>query len=287
MQEGRASETAYRAARARAWHQVVDVPKVFDDPLAARFLRADDVRQLQDPRSGRGGPMARAMRMALAVRSRIAEDALRDAVKRGVRQYVVLGAGFDTFAFRDPYPAGTLRVFEVDHPDTQVIKRRRMEEAGLSAPSSLTMVPVDFAGQDLAGQLWSAGFRADEPAFFAFLGVAVYLDARALEQTLGFIASCAQGSEVVFDYVVQPSRLPWLDRLALRLAARRCLRLGEPWKSFLDPETLHSQLATLGFSSSHSLGAQEIVTRLGATLPASQRVKPPRFGMGRIAMARV
>jgi len=281
MQEGRASETAYRAARARAWHQVVDVPKVFDDPLAARFLRPEDSRP------ARGGPLARGMRMALAVRSRIAEDALQEAMKRGVRQYVVLGAGFDTFALRNPHPPATLRVFEVDHPDTQAMKRLRIEEAGLPTPPSLIMVPVDFATQDLKEQLQSSGFAAQEPAFFAFLGVATYLEASALEQTLRFIAGCAKGSEVVFDYVVQPSRLPWLDRLALRLAARRCARLGEPWKSFLDPEALPSQLTAMGFASSENLGQPEIAMRLRATVDPSQQVKQPRFGMGRIALARV
>jgi len=281
MQEGRASETAYRAARARAWHQVVDVPKVFDDPLAARFLRPEDSRP------ARGGPLAQGMRMALAVRSRIAEDALHEAMKRGVRQYVVLGAGFDTFALRNPHPPATLRVFEVDHPDTQAMKRLRIEEAGLPTPPSLFMVPVDFATQDLKEQLQSSGFAAQEPAFFAFLGVAIYLEASALEQTLRFIAGCAKGSEVVFDYVVQPSRLPWFDRLALRLAARRCARLGEPWKSFLDPEALPSQLTAMGFASSENLGPPEIAMRLRATVDPSQQVKQPRFGMGRIALARV
>jgi methyltransferase (TIGR00027 family) len=287
MQEGRASETAYRAARARAWHQVVDVPKVFDDPLAAHFLRAEDARRLQRPRPARGGPMARGMRMALAVRSRVAEDTLQEAISRGVRQYVVLGAGFDTFALRNPHPAATLQVFEVDHPDTQAVKRERIEEARLRTPPSLTMVPVDFATQDLKEQLYSAGFEAEEPAFFAFLGVAIYLDAPALEQTLRFIAGCAKGSEVVFDYVVEPSRLPWFDRLALRLAARRCARVGEPWKSFLDPEALPSQLAAMGFASSHHLGLQDIVALLRGVVEPLQQVKPPRFGMGRIALARV
>jgi methyltransferase (TIGR00027 family) len=287
MQQGRASETAYRAARARAWHQVVDVPRVFDDPLAVRFLRAEDASQLKGSRPARGGPLARGMRMALAVRSRIAEDALHEAMQRGVRQYVVLGAGFDTFALRNPHPAARLRVFEVDHPDTQATKRQRIEEAGLPVPPSFTMVPVDFAADDLKEQLESAGFAAGEPAFFAFLGVAVYLEAAALEHTLRFIAACAKGTEVVFDYVVQPSRLPWLDRLALHLAARRCARLGEPWKCFLDPDTLPSHLAAMGFTSTFNLGAQEIVSRLRATVDPSQQVAQPRFGMGRIALAQV
>ena len=288
MQEGRASETAYRAARARAWHQVVDVPKVFDDPVARHFLRPEDAQKLRGGKGGRGSPLARAMRMALAVRSRIAEDALQKAVARGVRQYVVLGAGFDTFALRNPHPAEALRVFEVDHPDTQAVKRRHMDEAGLQVPAPLSLVPVDFAVHDLAQRLREAGFDAAQPAFFALLGVSVYLEAPALEQTLRFIAGCAKGSEVVFDYVVNPSRLGWLDRFALRLAAFRCARVGEPWKCFLDPDALPAQLAVLGFSTSRTLGTEEVVAALRGTLSqAEQRAKQPRFGMGRIMMAAV
>src|SRR4029079_15316632 len=105
-------------------------------------------------------------------------------------------------------------------------------------PPSCTMVPVDFAAQSLQESLRSAGFAADQPAFFALLGVTMYLDAAALDGTLRFIAGCVKGSEVVFDYVVEPSQLRWLDRLALRFAAHRCARLGEPWKSFIDPDAL-------------------------------------------------
>lgn len=286
MQPGRASETAYRAAKARAYHQVLDTPRVFDDPVAHKLLRPRDAKELQGGAAPRGGPLMRGLRMALAARSRIAEDTLHAAVRRGVRQYVLLGAGFDTFALRNPHPEAALTVFEVDHPSTQAAKREQLARAGLAIPAPLRFVPVDFAVQSLAVQLAAAGFRADEPAFFAFLGVSMYLEAGALEQTLGYIGGCAKGSEVVFDYVVAPVRLGFRDRLALRWTAFRCALLGEPWKSFLDPLALHGQMAALGFSACHDLGREEIASHLRGELPA-QAEGPPRFGLGRLMRATV
>lgn len=286
MQQGRSSETAYRAARARAVHQVVDTPRVFDDPMAQHLLRPRDALALQRGPAP-GGRVARGLRMALAVRSRMAEDALHEAVRSGVRQYVVLGAGFDTFALRNPHSPGALRVFEVDHPATQAAKREQLARCGLPLPQALSFVPVDFGAQSLAGQLEAAGFNRAQPAFFALLGVSMYLEPGALEQTLGFIASCAGGSEVVFDYVVTPASLPWRDRLALYLVAFRCARLGEPWRSFLDPATLPARLARLGFSHSREIRREDIVEHLRGLLAAGTVPNPPRFGMGRLMRARV
>jgi methyltransferase (TIGR00027 family) len=265
---------------------VLDDPRVFDDPFAVRFLRQEDADELKQPRPARGSAFARGMRMALAVRSRIAEDALCEAVARGVRQYVVLGAGFDTFALRSPYPADVLRVFEVDHPDTQAAKRAALDKAGLRVPEALTMVAVDFTSQSLDERLAACGFRAGEPAFFAFLGVCVYLEREAVVDTLKFIAGhCAKGSEVVFDYVVTPSRLPFWDRLLLRLAAARVARLGEPWKTFLDPQGLPPLLASLGFARSEAIGAAAIAERIRQSLPFEPPGPPPRFRIGGLARA--
>jgi len=284
MRTGQASETAYRAAKARARHQVLDDPKVFDDPYAVRFLRREDAVEFDEPQAG--SRFARAMRMAVAVRSRMAEEALHEAVARGVRQYVVLGAGFDTFAFRSPYPAQALRIFEVDHPATQGAKRAMMAQAGLAAPQALTMVAVDFAGQELEHRLRECGFRFDEPAFFAFLGVSVYLERQALMNTLSLIAGrCAGGSEVVFDYVVAPSRLPLWDSLLLRLAAFRYARLGEPWKTFLDPRAVQPQLASLGFVRSEHLDPESVAAKLRDSLAARPLREPPRFRIGRLVRA--
>src|SRR5205814_3937572 len=124
---------------------MIDQPVVFADPLATRIVGREAAEVLAaNPRHFETSPIASYLRAFVAVRSRIAEDELGLAVARGVRQYVVLGAGLDTFAYRNPYPAGAVRVFEVDHPDTQAWKRARLTEAGIAVPADMAFVPVDF-----------------------------------------------------------------------------------------------------------------------------------------------
>jgi len=285
MQAGRPSETAYRAAMARARHQVLDDPKVFDDPVAVRFLRPDDADALKRGR-GKASPLGRAMRYAIAARSRIAEDALHACVARGVHQYVVLGAGLDTFAFRSPYDPETLHVFEVDHPSTQQYKQRIAAEAGLGSPRSLSLVPVDLARDDAWKALEAAGFDAGAPAFFAVLGVSVYIQEGALMETLASIArEAAKGSEIVFDYVVTPATLGWWDRILLRLTARRCARVGEPWVTFLDPQQLPARLRALGFSDAQHLHPADFEARVRAEQNLDPAGRAPRFGIGRLMHA--
>src|SRR4051794_26740116 len=143
MREGKASRTADRVAERRAAHQVRDRPLVLDDPIALRVIDPEVARMLREhPPEREASLVGPYLRAFFVMRSRFAEDALADAVRRGVRQYVVLGAGFDTFAYRNPFPE--LRVFEVDHPDTQAVKRRRLADAGIEIPSSLTFVSIDF-----------------------------------------------------------------------------------------------------------------------------------------------
>jgi methyltransferase (TIGR00027 family) len=160
MEHGRASRTAYSAAQYRAAHQVADGGRIFTDPLATRILGAETVVD--------NAPGRRAMRLFIAARTAFAERALAEAVARGTRELVVLGAGLDTFAYRNPYPG--LRVVEVDHPDTQAWKRERLAEAGIAIPPTLSYVPVNFETQSLADRLTVA-----ERTFFLWLGVVPYL----------------------------------------------------------------------------------------------------------------
>jgi methyltransferase (TIGR00027 family) len=153
------SRTAERVALRRAAHQVLDHPKVFDDPLAVAIAGVSEFPHET--------LFARLLRAFMAVRSRYAEDQLTSAIARGVRQYVVLGAGLDTYAYR---AAPEVRVFEVDHPATQAWKRSRLEDAGIAIPDSMRFVPVDFERQNLADELAQAGFNMDQPAFFSWLG---------------------------------------------------------------------------------------------------------------------
>jgi methyltransferase (TIGR00027 family) len=196
METGQPSRTALGAAAHRAAHQSLDEGRIFADPLALAVLGAAPAEIFGDDLDR---PANRAMRAFIAARSRFAEESLAAAAARGVRQYVVLGAGLDTFAHRNPFVDAGLRVFEVDHPATQAWKRRRLAEAGLASPGSLSFAPVDFERQTLAAGLAAAGFDAGRPAFFSWLGVVVYLTRPAVVDTLAFIAALPAGAAVVFD----------------------------------------------------------------------------------------
>ena len=249
---GRPSTTAQGAALLRAAHQLLDEPRVFADPFALRVVGADAEESLRaDPQRFARRPSLRAF---IALRSRYAEDRLASAVARGVEQYVLLGAGLDTFAYRNPYPR--LKVFEVDHPATQRWKRQRTREAGLQVPRTLRFAPVDFEAETLAEGLARAGFAEDEPALFSMLGVAIYLTKAALAQTLNFVVGGAAGSEIVFDYSVPSASMTHSQRLARENAAKRAAELGEPWISYFEPVALASELTDAGFT---------LVTDLGAT----------------------
>jgi methyltransferase (TIGR00027 family) len=257
MKAGQPSTTAERVALRRAAHQVVDEPRVFEDPLAVRIARADAAELRAQAHAG--GEVGRGLRAFVAARSRYAEDELGAAVARGTGQYVILGAGLDTFAYRNPHPS--LRVFEVDHPDTQAWKRERLQEAGIAVRDPAAFAPVDFERETLAEGLERAGFRAAERAFFSWLGVTVYLTLPAIRATLGFIGGAAAGSRVVFDYGVLP---PWHDlrrRLVYEALAKRVAAAGEPWRTTFDPATLARELDALGLAVVEDLGGEELNAR--------------------------
>ncbi len=248
---GRPSITALGAAMLRAAHQLLDEPRVFDDPLALAIVGTDSAAALHaDP--GRYASRA-SLRAFVALRSRYAEDQLAAAMSRGVRQYVVLGAGLDTFAYRSLHAASRLRVFEVDHPATQSWKRERLKAAGIALPDALTFAPVDFERQTLADGLRTAGLAFREPAFFSMLGVVVYLTKPALMQTLQFVASLPAGSEIVFDYGVPSSALSETQKAAREAGARLVAAAGEPWFTYFDPDELAEELRGLGLSRAEDL----------------------------------
>jgi len=260
MREARPSRTAYMVAMRRAAHQIFDNPKVFDDPIALAILGPGAEERLRsEPRFL--NRLGRAVRASMAARSRYAEDQLARAIERGTRQYVILGAGLDTFAYRNPHPQPDLRVFEVDYPATQEWKRERLAAAGISAPPSLTFAPVNFEHQTLAEGLREAGFDASRPAFFSWLGVTMYLERETAMGTFRFIASCGRGSGVTFDYIVPRETLNWTGQLILRAMERRVARAGEPFRTFFAPEELRDELGRMGFRTIEDLGGAELNER--------------------------
>ncbi len=282
MREGQPSRTAARVAIRRAAHQLLDHPPVFPDPLALRIIGDEARVKLEaDTTVYNRGRFVRYLRAFLAVRSRIAEDALAASVAMGVRQYVVLGAGLDTFALRNRN--AELRVFEVDHPDSQAWKRRRLAETGLVEPSTMRFVPVDFARQELGTELARAGFEAATGAFFSWLGVTPYLERDAISATLRFVASsCGQRSGITLDYGARPGFFQFFQRYAYRRLAARVAAIGEPFKTSFEPRTLRAELRALGFGYIQDLAPQDLNRRYFADRRDGLRVG----GMGHVVTAR-
>ena len=250
-----ASHTALRVAALRAAHQILDRPPVFEDPLALAIVGAETAAKAASEASS---PSLRAF---IAARSRFAEDELARAVGRGIRQYVVLGAGLDTFTYRNPHAALGLRVFEVDRPAPQEGKRARLRAAGIEIPAQTVFLAVDFERHSLADALPPVGFRAGEPAFFSWLGVVPYLTETAFLATMTYIAGLPPASGVVFDYVVTRHALsPW-EQVALDALASRVAAAGEPFQLFFDPAVLAAQVRQLGFPHLEDLDAAEINSR--------------------------
>jgi methyltransferase (TIGR00027 family) len=284
MQDDSPSRTAYGVAMSRAAHQLFDVPHVFEDPVALTLMGPKVTAGIRAAERRFNGRFARALRAFLVARSRIAEDALGEAVGRGVRQYVVLGAGLDTFAHRNPHASLGLRVFEVDHPATQEWKRQLISRAHLKSPDSLVYVPVNLESPLLAERLIANGFRPHEPAFFSWLGVTMYLTPEAILETLRFVAqSGVSRSGIVFDYLTLPPRFALLRRWGLRVMKRRLAAAGEPWRTFFDPRQLRRELSGLGFATIRDFGADEINARVFVHAGARLRVG----GFGRVVLARI
>jgi methyltransferase (TIGR00027 family) len=262
MQSASPSRTALRVALRRAAHQLYDAkPLVFEDPVAVPILGdsyAEELRRTPTRNPDRKDrPFSVGLRAFLVARSRYAEDTLGQAVSKGVSQYVLLGAGLDTFAHRNPYPQ--LRVFEVDHPAMQQWKRELLENTALTAPGNLTYVPVNFEEQSLLAQLQAGGFNTEAPAVFAWLGVVPYLTHDAFRGTINFLESQAAGSALVLDYGQPRSALPFFEQLAHDSLASRVQQAGEPFKLFFTPSEMATELSS--FRTLEDLGSAEINAR--------------------------
>ncbi len=269
MEPGRPSRTAFSAAAHRAAHQVLESGSIFADPLALPILGADAAAAIQESEAhpGRAG-----MRVFIAARARVAEDALAVSLARGVRQVAILGAGLDTFAYRSPL-AAHVRVFEVDHPATQAWKRERLAAAGIAVPPALTYAPVDFERATPMQGLRAAGFDAGRRSFFIWLGVVIYLTEAAVYATLRDIAGHPGGAEVVFDYAEPDATPSPVIRAQSERRAAQVAALGEPWRTRFAPADLHPRLRALGFATIDDSGPPELAVRFW---PAHAATAPKR-----------
>jgi methyltransferase (TIGR00027 family) len=272
MKPNEPSRTALMIARQRAAHQVLDHGSILYDPYAMKILGEDEKDVLQ---FANAHPLASIGRLFNTARSRIAEDALSRAVERGVRQFVILGAGLDTFALRNPHGALEICIYEVDHPATQAWKLERLAEAQIALPRWLILAPVDFERDDVGEKLVAAGFQQDSPAFFTWLGVVSYLTQDAIARTLDYMSSI-QDSEVVFDYMEPPEAFSEELRQLEKARAEQLEKIGERSDTRFEPAGIAAILRSHGFRAIEDISFQEIASRFGR---AVQGLAPGHLGV--------
>jgi methyltransferase (TIGR00027 family) len=249
MQQGGPSRTALNAAVQRAIHQLADdEPKILTDPVAVRLVEAAAPGAIAAGMEPRSLPLPKGARALTLFRLRFAEDELAKLTLEGVGQYVVLGAGLDTFAYRQPPFAEALHIIEVDHPATQAWKRASLAAAGIALPSNLSWAPVDFERETLSDRLVSAGFDSRRPACFSWLGVTQYLTLPAIDDTLRFVAALPSPSALVLTFIVPESVVPTEEHTALHQLLQMAAGAGEPFLTFFHPDDLRARLHEAGFA---------------------------------------
>lgn len=259
-----ASQTALGTAYLRAAHQMLDgEPKLLDDPIAVTLMGPDAWSRIQANAEAYRSPLAQSLRAHVVLRSRFAEDRLAEAAGRGITQYILLGAGLDTFAFRQPPWAQSLHILEVDHVQTQLLKHQLMDAADLSAPANVSYLSVDFERESLRESLLRHGVAFDQPTFFSWLGVTMYLQEPAIDAVLRLVADFPSGSEIVLTFAQPPNeKSDGTARLAARTAA-----LGEPMVSFFTPAAMEIKLRRAGFSGIDFLSPKESEIRYFSQRP--------------------
>jgi methyltransferase (TIGR00027 family) len=282
MIEATPSRTALATSLMRAAHSRLDPSPLIDDSWGDRLVSKAERDRIRERLLGSMDPDARAAALrepaavldnyflantsypGVVIRSRYAEDALKSATEQGTRQYVLIGAGFDSFSLRRPAFSADLEIFEIDHPATQSLKLKRINECGIALPPSVHFISADLARETLASALARSSFRGSEPAFFSWLGVTVYLTREANMATLRAIATCsAPGSELVFSYVDQIEFTEGGRRAPDHPNALAVARLGEPYVSGFNPVELPDDLKQAGLDLVEDLNGHQMAERYG------------------------
>ena len=252
-----ASRTALSTSLMRALHTRADPHPLINDPWGDKLV-PESVRQQLDDAALRRSPAYE----NVVTRTRYAEDSLRAAADRGVRQYVLIGAGFDSFVLRRPAYAAELDIFEIDHPATQILKTTRIGELGIALPASVHFIAADLSVESVATALARSSFRSDQPAFFSWLGVTMYLSREANLATLKSIARCARsGSELALTYVDE--ELLNSNSEAFRALQERVTSMGEPFLSGFDPKNFAVTLSECGLQLIEDLTSDDAAKRYG------------------------
>jgi len=254
------SQTALTAAAARAAHLIVDgAPTIFSDPLAEALLGEQAETLLSYHRNHGDHLVLAGARTQVTLRSRFSESRVADAAARGVDQYVILGAGLDSFAYRDD---SAVTVFEVDHPASQEWKRARLAEAGVTIGDNVVHVPVNLETEALLEPLVRAGFDTSRPAVVGWLGVTMYLTRPAIAATLATIGGLASGTDLVTDFMLTPELRDERGQTYVELVAPNSAERGEPWLSFFTPDDMSQLLVEHGFTGVRHLRQRDFSDEL-------------------------
>ena len=252
------SLTARTAAAARAAHLIVDQPPlIFADTLAARLLGEEADELIAYHRAHGSHVVLAGARGQVTCRSRYTEDALAAAVDAGTTQYVILGAGLDSFAYR-PGLSGRVRIFEVDQQATQDLKRARLAAAAIAEPENVVFLSIDFEKASLAAELARAGLDLMTPAFVSWLGVTMYLTTEAIERTLAELATLAHGSQVTADYMLPAGLRDDAGATYVELVAPSSAERGEPWLTYLSPQQMSDLMVRHGLTQIRHVGQRDI-----------------------------
>lgn len=255
------SPSAFRVALARAVHQLLDEPRVFDDPHALPMLGAEVAARLREDPFGHNDVPARSLRAAIVARSRFAEDHLHAAIRTGTRQYVLVGAGLDTWALRSAHYASAVRVFELDQAPMQAWKAARIAESAGEAPERLARIALDLREGTIHDALARAGADLSAPVATSILGVLVYLPDGDVARALASLARLAPGSTLALDYRLRDDLMPPMDRMMMQATAAAMAAGGEPWQSSSDPGAMQALLAEAGFEVGEDIGSAELNAR--------------------------
>jgi methyltransferase (TIGR00027 family) len=283
MENFTASRTALATSLMRAAHTRLDPNPLIDDPWGDRLVPESVRESLGSPGSILDQSMLQSRSYPNVItRTRYAEDALKTAIEAGVEQYVLIGAGFDSFALRRPPFSAALQIFEIDFPATQFLKLERIAACGVTLPDSVHFIAADLSQESVAAALARSPFDAAKLTFFSWLGVTMYLTRDANIATLRSLASCSPaGSTVVFTYLDE--RLFQAQSESFRELQSRVASLGEPFQSGFDPDSLAASLAASGLNLIEDVDGEGMARRYDAD--GSHRLG--QSALSHIALARV
>jgi methyltransferase (TIGR00027 family) len=247
MLPGQASQTLLIASIMRARHQLLDTPVILKDPVVLQLVPEAHNPSVLADFGGSDQPMATLMRSMFALRSRFTEDRLMAAAARGIRQYVMLGSGLDTFPWRQPDFAKDMNIFAVDHPASLIQTNRIFRERRFARPPNLIRVPLDLEEGRIDEQLQACDFDLNRASFCSALGLMLYLDDKVVDDIFRFVVRLPPSSEIVFSFIPPDKDLDGLDLEITRQTSVKFAKMGEPWKTRAQPQAMAERLMGLGF----------------------------------------